>query len=224
MERKIIVTADGSHSVFIPEMNVTYHSIHGAVQESRHVFIEAGLHAPGRLERPDAVRIFEMGVGTGLNALLTLIESEKLNCRIYYQAIELHPLNNDEVKLLNYCNILGREDLQKNFERLHSCEWDKEVEVTSHFIFKKINANVLNFQASESFALIFFDAFDPNAQPELWNEEIFLKMFSLLEPGGILVTYSSKGSVRRAMEAAGFRVEKLPGPEGKREIVRATKM
>lgn len=224
MLRKLIVTNDGSHSISVPEMNVMYHSIHGAIQESRHVFIEAGLYAPGRWRRPDATRIFEMGFGTGLNALLTLIESEKQNQSIYYETIELYPLTVEEVKLLNYCSIVGRDDLQESFERFHECAWDQQIPIRPNFSFLKRRDNLLNFETCETFDLIFFDAFDPNTQPELWSEEVFRKMVSVLSDGGILVTYSSKGSVRRAMQAAGFNVEKIAGPPGKREMVRAFKI
>lgn len=170
------------------------------------------------------MRIFEMGLGTGLNALLTLIESGEFNQQIYYEALDPFPLTNDEVKVLNYCSVLNRADLQKTFEQLHDVDWGKEIAISSHFLFKKIKADLLYFQPSATFDLIFFDAFDPNVQPELWSMEIFRKMFLTLLPGGILVTYSSKGAVRRAMQAAGFRVEKIPGPAGKREIVRAFKV
>jgi tRNA U34 5-methylaminomethyl-2-thiouridine-forming methyltransferase MnmC len=227
MQQRLILTKDGSHSIEVPELGVTYHSIYGAIQESKHVFIEAGLYASD-LKRSDTCRIFEVGFGTGLNALLTVIETEKLNLKIYYEAIELFPLNIEEARSLNYCNILHRTDLQTSFERLHICDWDKEITIATNFILKKTNSNLLNFQTSETclsgrqaFELIFFDAFAPNAQPELWTEEIFKKMFSILQPGGILVTYCSKGTVRRAMQSAGFRVEKIPGPAGKREMVRA---
>jgi len=122
---------------------------------------------------------------------------------------------------LNYCEQLYREDLQPIFEQLHSCEWEKKVNITENFGFNKSRTNLLNLETSETFELIYFDAFAPNTQPELWTNEIFEKMFAMLEPGGILVTYCSKGDVRRAMQAAGFIVEKLPGPRGKREMTRA---
>lgn len=230
MERKIIITADGSSSVAIPAMNVTYHSVHGAMQESGYVFIEAGLKGISPLEAAswtDSLRaarrlsIFEMGFGTGLNALLTLIESEKSEKMIYYETIELFPLDKEQFMSLNYCDKLQRNDLRIKFEQFHNCEWEKEIPIASNFIFKKTRSNLLNFETSKTFALIYFDAFDPNAQPELWTEEVFKKMFSILDPGGILVTYSSKGSVRRAMQVAGFSIEKIPGPPGKREMVRA---
>jgi tRNA U34 5-methylaminomethyl-2-thiouridine-forming methyltransferase MnmC len=223
VEKKIIITEDGSSSISIPKINVTYHSVHGAIQESNHVFIEAGLKSVRPLVTASRINIFEMGFGAGLNALLTLIESEKSEQKIYYETIELLPLNNEEIKSLNYCEQLRRNDLQKIFEQMHYCDWEKEITITHNFIFKKIKTSLLNFQTSESFELIYFDAFDPNIQPELWTKEIFEKMFSILNPGGILVTYSSKGEVRRAMQAIGFSVEKIQGPQGKREIIRAGK-
>ena len=224
MQRKLIVTGDGSHSIKVPELGVIYHSVHGAIQESKHVFIEAGYNASERFKRSDTLRVFEVGFGTGLNALLTLIESKKLNQKIYYESIELFPLSVDEAKMLNYCTILHRDDLQKIFERLHECNWEQETIVNANFSFKKSKSDLLSFQPSGSFDIIFFDAFDANAQPELWTEGIFEKMFEMLKPKGVLTTYSSKGTVRRAMETAGFTVEKIPGPPGKREIVRAVKV
>jgi tRNA U34 5-methylaminomethyl-2-thiouridine-forming methyltransferase MnmC len=220
VEREIIITKDGSSTVSIPAIDVTYHSIHGAIQESTHVFIEAGFKTVRLLASARRLNIFEMGFGTGLNALLTLVESEKQEDIIYYETIELFPLDNAQARSLNYCDKLQRNDLQKKFEQLHDCEWEKEILITPNFNFKKTRAGLLNFETSETFELIYFDAFDPNAQPKLWTEEVFNKMFSILNPDGILVTYSSKGDVRRAMQAAGFSIEKIPGPPGKREMVR----
>ena len=232
MQQKLILTEDGSHSIEVPELGVTYHSIHGAIQESKHVFIEAGLYAvTDLLLHVDPIRIFEVGFGTGLNALLTIIQAEKLNRKIYYKAIELFPLHLEEARSLNYCRILYRNDLQTSFEQLHICDWETEITITSQFHFEKTETNLLNFRTSETclsgrqaFDLIYFDAFAPGAQPELWTEKIFEKMFSILQPGGVLVTYCSKGAVRRAMQSAGFTVQKIPGPPGKREIVRAIKI
>ncbi|HET9824625.1 MAG TPA: tRNA (5-methylaminomethyl-2-thiouridine)(34)-methyltransferase MnmD [Chitinophagaceae bacterium] len=224
MQRKLILTNDGSDSLAVPDMGVTYHSVHGALQESRHVFIASGLYASDRFRRSDTLHIFEMGFGTGLNALLILVESERVSQKIYYETVELFPLHLDEVKMLNYCNIMGRNDLEEIFARLHTCEWEKEIEITSNFVLKKIKVDLASFHPTRQFDLVFFDAFDPNAQPELWTEKIFKKMFVMLKPGGILTTYSSKGTVRRAMQSAGLTVDKIPGPPGKREIVRATKI
>ena len=220
MQRKLILTGDGSHTISMPELNVTYHSIHGAIQESKHVFIEAGLKSL-TLAEAAKLNIFEVGFGTGLNALLTIIEAEKLQKEIHYDTVEPFPLGSSETRSLNYCKQLGREELQPIVEQLHSCEWEKKVNITENFGFNKSRTNLLNLETSETFELIYFDAFAPNTQPELWTNEIFEKMFAMLEPGGILVTYCSKGDVRRAMQAAGFIVEKLPGPRGKREMTRA---
>jgi tRNA U34 5-methylaminomethyl-2-thiouridine-forming methyltransferase MnmC len=221
MERKIILTGDGSHSFSVPQLNVAYHSIYGAIQESIHVYINAGFHAPRR--RPGPFRIFEVGLGTGLNALLTLIEAQKLKLKVYYEAIEIFPLNEEEARCLNYCQRLDRPDLQSIFEKLHHCEWEKEISVTEYFTFLKRNENLLTLKRLKPLDVIYFDAFAPNAQPEMWNKDVFEKMFSILSPGGILVTYCSKGDVGRAMQAAGFVVEKLPGPPHKREMLRALK-
>jgi tRNA U34 5-methylaminomethyl-2-thiouridine-forming methyltransferase MnmC len=222
VERKIVITADGSDTVSIPALNVTYHSMHGALQESKHVFVEAGLKS---LISAEAVQlnIFEVGFGTGLNALLTIIEAEKLQREIHYETVEPFPLESNEARSLNYCKQLVREDIQPVFELLHQCEWETKIKITANFRFKKSRSNLLNFETADTFKLIYFDAFAPNAQPELWTKEVFEKMFAMLAPGGVLVTYCSKGDVRRAMQAAGFNVEKLPGPKGKREIIRATK-
>ena len=220
MQREIIVTADGSHTVQLKDRNITYHSHHGAVQESKHVFIEAGfLHREKQL--PGTLRLFEMGFGTGLNALLTLTEAKKLNKPIVYSAIENYPLTASETGSLNYNEAIpGSKEV---FERLHQAEWDKKIAITPFFTLNKINADLLAYTFEEPVDLIYYDAFAPTAQPELWTLEVFQKLYALLAPGGVLVTYCSKGDVRRAMMAAGFLVEKLPGPKGKREMVRASR-
>jgi tRNA U34 5-methylaminomethyl-2-thiouridine-forming methyltransferase MnmC len=232
MKRLPVITKDGSHTISIPEMNVTYHSIHGAIQESMHVFIEAGLKAirplsvvsnSGQRDHVGEVRIFEMGFGTGLNALLTLIESEEAKQSTYYYSVELFPLNNEEVSQLNYCNELHRPGLQPVFEQLHACEWEKDIRITDHFTIHKINADLITLSTDQHFNLIYYDAFAPGAQPELWTTVVFEKLYNLLMPGGILVTYCSKSDVQRAMKAAGFSIEKIPGPMGKREMIRAIK-
>lgn len=223
MDRQLILTGDGSHSFSVPELNVGYRSIHGAIQESRHIFIEAGFYGFGFFPQPGPYKIFELGFGTGLNALLTLMEAEKIHAQIRYETIEPFPLNEQEVKALNYCHLLNRAELQNIFEQMHSCEWEGEVAITENFFLTKKKTPFFDFTTRQHFKLIYFDAFAPDAQPELWTKEVFDKVYSLLDPGGILVTYSSKGDVRRAIIAAGFEVEKLPGPPHKREIIRAKK-
>jgi tRNA U34 5-methylaminomethyl-2-thiouridine-forming methyltransferase MnmC len=224
MERKIVITGDGSHTLAIPEMNVTYHSIHGAVQESRHVFIDAGLRNLLKQFSNEQIKILEVGFGTGLNALLTAIEVEKSATSIYYAALEPFPISIEEANSLNYCEQLGRKDLQGDFIKLHECEWNKGLVFTENILVHKSNYSLQKFESSTPFDLIYYDAFAPVAQPDLWTKEIFEKLFRMLSHNGILVTYCSKGDVRRAMLAAGFQVKKLKGPPGKREILRATKI
>ena len=220
-DRQLIITKDGSHTVSIPEMNVTYHSHHGAIQESTHVFIEAGLKYALNTMTVPGIHIFEMGFGTGLNALLTLIEAEKMQKPVHYTSIELYPLQESEIKALNYCEQLKRTDMEPVFQLLHHCEWEKEISITPFFSIHKLKNSLLNFTTPKLQNLVYFDSFAPAAQPEHWTKEIFEKLFSILSPGGILVTYCSKSIVRKAMQAAGFFVTKIPGPRGKREMVRA---
>jgi len=219
MERKIITTKDGSYTVQVPDWNVTYHSTHGAVQESMHVFIQTGLQYLLQQQHTEKIYVFEMGFGTGLNALLTAIEAQKTDVAIYYTAVELYPLSASEIAALNYDELLN--DNTHLFHQLHQCKWNEAVAITDHFTLEKIKANLLDYTPHQLFNLIYYDAFDPAAQPELWTQAIFEKLYNMLTDNGILVTYCSKGDVRRAMQAAGFRVTKLPGPPGKREIVRA---
>jgi tRNA U34 5-methylaminomethyl-2-thiouridine-forming methyltransferase MnmC len=217
MIRQIIQTNDGSSSISIPEKNVTYHSIHGAVQESMHVFINAGWAPFIQAKQLETIYIFEMGLGTGLNALLTFQQAILHQQKIHYTAIELFPLTANEVAFLNYEN--------KNvLHQIHNSEWGKDVELNEYLTLHKTNASLINYQTDKLINLIYYDAFAPSVQPELWSKEIFEKLFFMLDENGILVTYCSKGDVRRAMLAAGFSVEKLQGPPHKREILRAKKM
>lgn len=220
MERKIILTADGSHSISIPEMDVTYHSIHGAIQESMHVFIGAGYTF---LKDASSIRLLEVGMGTGLNALLTLLESDRRRQTVHYTAIELFPLKKEQAVRLNYCETLNKTHYQLPFEKLHACDWEQEKKITPFFVFNKINVDLKAFSSTGDFDLVYFDAFAPNAQPELWTKEIFEKLYSMMREEGVLVTYCSKGDVRRALQAAGFAIEKIPGPARKREMLRARK-
>lgn len=212
-------TADGSVTIAIPELQVTYHSKHGAIQESMHVFIEAGLKP--MLHQQHTLRIFEMGFGTGLNALLTMIEANRHQQKILYEAVEAYPLESELITKLNYCEQTP--EWQPYFEQLHTAPWGQPVAITEHFTIQKHNIPLINYSTNQPFHLIYYDAFAPGAQPELWTVEMFSHLFNLLDDGGILVTYCSKGDVRRAMKAAGFTVEKIPGPPGKREMVRAKK-
>ncbi|MFT3677915.1 MAG: tRNA (5-methylaminomethyl-2-thiouridine)(34)-methyltransferase MnmD [Chitinophagaceae bacterium] len=223
VDRKIIVTADGSHSIQVEGTALTYHSLHGAIQESRHVFIEAGL-APWLQQQQKQLRIFEMGFGTGLNAWLTWLQARQAQQSIYYTSIEQFPLTEQQANSLNYCAQLGLPQWQPDFLSMHSCAWNSEHMLDSRFTLYKIQSSLTTLSLStEPFHLFYFDAFAPTAQPELWTEEIFSKLFALAAPGATLLTYCSKSVVRRAMQAAGWQVSKLPGPAGKREMVRAAR-
>lgn len=226
MKREIQITKDGSHTISIPQKHLTYHSVYGAVQESKHVFINAGLKyalSQFSIEKNNAVYVFEMGFGTGLNALLTLQMSAKENRSIKYTSVELFPLQSDEIQPLNYVEQLRDETLAQPFFLLHSCAWNEDVMITPLFTLHKQNTSLLNTIFNNQFHLIYYDAFAPDAQPELWKAEVFEKLYHTLFSGGILVTYCCKGSVKRALQSVGFRVEKLPGPPGKREMIRAIK-
>lgn len=214
MLREIILTKDGSHSVSIPEMRVTYHSIHGAVQESMHVFIHAGLHYIKDIFPDGPIHILEVGFGTGLNALLTLQEAATWQRQVHYTSLELFPLEREQALQLNYAD-------QPCFATLHTSEWEEDVQVTPFFTLHKKKISLPDFSSAPAFHLVYFDAFAPAAQPELWAKEIFEKLRNALFSSGALVTYCSKGDVRRAMQAAGFKVGKIAGPPGKREMVRA---
>ena len=220
MERKIIISRDGSHTIEIPDKNVTYHSIHGAVQESMHVFIKEGLHYIINKHTIQPINIFEMGFGTGLNAFLTAIKAEEKNIQINYTAVELFPISLDEASKLNYVESLGHQGI---FKQLHSSTPNEVASIKNTFILRKEHKDLAHYSTAQQFNLIYYDAFAPSAQPELWTKEVFEKLYNMLLPNGILVTYCSKGDVRRAMIAAGFTVKKLPGPPGKREMLRATK-
>ncbi|ATA90241.1 tRNA (5-methylaminomethyl-2-thiouridine)(34)-methyltransferase MnmD [Capnocytophaga stomatis] len=219
MERKVIITSDGSTTFQIPEWDECFHSKHGAVQEALHVFIKNGLH----LFENQLVSILEIGFGTGLNALVTYLEHSKLGLKIHYETVEGYPLSWEEAQQMNYCNQLNNSSLQSIFEKIHQSEWEKEIPISESFIIKKRNHFFEQINDFERFDLIYFDAFGARVQPELWEISIFEKMYKALKKGGYLVTYSSKGSVQRAMKTCGFQVEKLQGPPGKREMLRAKK-
>lgn len=224
MKREINITEDGSHTISIPEMNVTYHSTYGAMRESLHVFIEAGLHFylsqnPG-IEK---MKVLEMGFGTGLNALLTLVTAGESKIPVYYESIEAYPLEPAITSRLNYGALLQQPDAPSYLEQLHNAPWNEVANITAVFELKKSQCELINFSSNEVFNVVYYDAFAPNAQPELWTADVFKKIANLLVEGGILVTYCSKGSARRAMREAGLRVKKLPGPPGKWEMVRAVK-
>lgn len=232
MKQQVTATADGSYTLFVPELNEHYHSVNGAISESMHIFINAGLRAVP--PETDPVVILEIGFGTGLNALLTAIEAEKTGRTIEYYTLEAFPLQKEIWSQLNYADILdssmnpGRaEDI---FHILHSSPWNEKIKVTSNFTLHKIHQNLDELMVSagkqslaDNLSLIYFDAFGPDVQPEMWTVGVFSGLYEMMTPGGILVTYSVKGDVKRALRTAGFRIEKLPGPAGKREMLLAVR-
>ena len=218
LKREIIFTKDGSTTVSIPEWKVTYRSIHGAVLESNHVFIKNGLHYALKKFREEEINLFEMGFGTGLNAWLTVQEADIHQRKICYTTIEQQPLPLAEVQQLNYAGANKR-----LFDQLHQAPWEQPEPITPFFTLQKLQGDLKEWGTTQKFHLIYYDAFAPAAQPELWTVGIFDKIYPLLQPGGILVTYCAKGDVHRAMKAAGFRITKLAGPPGKREMLRAEK-
>lgn len=219
MKREIITTDDGSVTIYLPEMNESYHSKFGAIQEAQHVFIKNGLD----LFQGRPISILEIGFGTGLNAFITYLESIKKNHHIHYTGVEAYPVGQEEVRLLNYVSQLDAAGQQAAFDALHAAEWGTGAIISDKFTLIKRQQDFKDISDAEQYDLIYFDAFGYPVQPDLWSTEIFRKMYNALKPNGILVTYACRTVIKRAMQQAGFSTEKLPGPPGKREILRATK-
>lgn len=216
MNIEIKTTSDGSHTLYVPKIDECYHSTHGAIQESRHIFINAGLK---HCQRSD-INVLEIGFGTGLNALLALEEAEKSKKHIYYTTIEKYPVEIETAFQLNYPEQLNIKYRQL-FEQIHSSLWNKNVQISSNFTLKKIKTDFTDFEPKSFYDVVFFDAFSPEKQAEMWTEHQFEKIFRQCNQGAVFTTYCAKGNVRRALQNAGFTVERLPGPPGKREILRA---
>lgn len=219
MERQIIATSDGSTTIHMPEWNESYHSKHGAIQEAYHVFIKNGLSL---FEDNSALSILEIGFGTGLNTFITCLEAEKRNLKVHYEGVEAYPISEAEILQMNYVSELSPAK-EFIFNAMHQCNWDEEVQIENHFLLKKRKHFFEAITDTNQFDLIYFDAFGYRVQPELWSALIFEKMYNALKNNGILVTYAARGIIKRNMMEAGFSVEKLAGPPGKREMFRATK-
>lgn len=220
-QHQLIDTADGSHSLVSSIYNESYHSKHGAIQESRHVFIEAGLDFFQDSYEPEVIRILEIGFGTGLNAYLASIWASRKHQQIDYTGVELHPISNPMAETLNYPEQLGRgSDM---FMPLHLSEWNERSPIHAYFTLLKQDINFKNIDYSTTVDIIFYDAFAPAAQADLWTADRMHHMYSILDSPGILVTYCAKGSFKRALKAAGFIVQSINGPIGKREMTRALK-
>lgn len=212
-----IRTHDGSHTLLHPQLLEHYHSIHGAIAESMHVFIEYGVMEVSAIP----IHILEIGMGTALNALLTRIEADK-NCRqTYYTTLEPFPISNQTASTLNYASQLNVS--HHDFMILHHSSWETMHTFSPFFHFIKIKSTIQQYNADSKFNLIYFDAFSPDKMPEMWTEDVFEKILQMLHPGGIMVTYCAKGSVRRLLMRVGFEVIKKPGPPGKREMTLAIK-
>ncbi|MFK5854799.1 MAG: tRNA (5-methylaminomethyl-2-thiouridine)(34)-methyltransferase MnmD [Bacteroidota bacterium] len=217
---RLYVTDDGSHTLFSSKANENYHSTFGAIQESKHIFIEAGLNSVIRKDN-DKVRILEVGTGTGLNILLAYLWSLKNNISISYQGYEPFPISKDEVRQLNYPHQLLVDE--HVFSLIHDNN-NEVINLSDSFLIQVNNCKIEKANLEDKFFdVVFFDAFSPSAQPELWTTHIFIQIYNSLKEGGVLTTYSCKGIVKRALKQAGFRIEKLPGPPGKREFLRAWK-
>lgn len=216
---RIIKTGDGSHTLLVPDLNEHYHSTFGAIQESMHVFIDAGLD---KCKGKQNIAILEMGFGTGLNALLTVLNMT--DASILYHGVEAYPLEKEVLAGLNYPELLSNANAKDVFSKLHDAEWGKKVLINENYHLIKINGKIQEIKLPVNFyELVYFDAFAPDIQPELWAEEIFTKIFHAMKPGGILVTYSAKGLVKQNLRKAGFVVKRLAGPPGKKHMLRAEK-
>lgn len=230
---ELINTKEGIHTVYNPVLNESYHSLYGSLQESMHVFINNGLNAHPRLSQGKPINILEMGFGTGLNAILTYRENLQLNVNIRYSAVEAFPLTLETINKLNYFEYLDTH-LHSVFLKMHVCNWFQNISLSEGhisplkrpggmFTLYKIQADMLELKLEDCFDLIYYDAFSPTHQPELWTFEVIKKIYDACNPGALLVTYCAKGEVKRTLAKVGFNVEAIKGPEGKREMIRATK-
>jgi tRNA U34 5-methylaminomethyl-2-thiouridine-forming methyltransferase MnmC len=209
-----ITTADGSPTLYLPEINEHYHSVNGAVQESRHVYMDAGFNQCCK----NPIQVLELGMGTGLNVLLTAMEAERRGIQVVYTALEKQPLPNEIVEKLHYFA-----EKSEWFEEIHRVEWGRAFALTPFFTLQKICTDFRDFSYSGKYDVVYYDAFAPDKQPEVWSQELFDRLFDAMFPAGILTTYCAKGNVRRMRLQSGFSVERIPGPPGKREMLRARK-
>jgi tRNA U34 5-methylaminomethyl-2-thiouridine-forming methyltransferase MnmC len=216
---KLEQTADGSYTLYVPELDEHYHSVKGALTESKHIFIDMGL----KHSSVTSPHILEIGLGTGLNCVLTLLEAKESQRHVYYTGIERYPLNEEIIRKLNYPSIIGKE-CEKDYFAIHQAPWEEDVCLSPWFTLHKMEGDFTHYSFEQKYDIIYFDAFAPEKQPEMWEQSLFDNLYQVLNEGGILTTYCAKGVVRRMLQTAGFKVERLPGPPGgKREILRATK-
>ena len=225
LERKVefITTSDGSHSLYLPHMNETYHSSHGALTESIHIFIEAGLDHYMATHDKKGLNVLEVGFGTGLNMLLARRYALKHEVKLMCTSLEPFPLKQDIYENLNYASLFDDEHVKNQFLELHRAEWNKSVALEPLFLLEKREERLEDFQSEPMFDIVFFDAFAPSKQAELWTYKILEKTVGLMASSAVLVTYCARGQFKRDLMALGLEVETLPGPPGKKEMVRATK-
>ena len=216
---KLEQTADGSYTLYVPELDEHYHSVKGALTESQHIFIDMGL----KHSTVQAPRILEIGLGTGLNCILSLMAAEDIQKKVHYTGIERYPLTMETVTKLDYPSLIG-EGRASDYFAIHETPWGEDAELSPWFTLHKIEGDFTHYVFEKGYDIIYFDAFAPEKQPEMWEQSLCDNLYQVLNEGGILTTYCAKGVVRRMLQAAGFIVERLPGPPGgKREILRATK-
>lgn len=217
---KLITTQDGSHTYLSEQFHSTYHSVNGAIEESTHVFIHNGLIP--LINEKDTVDILEVGFGTGLNAYLSFLQTQLKPIIIHYESVEAYPISQEDAQALNY--IHGYESsIGSVFLNMHEQEWNVAHLLSSRFNFTKHLVKLEDFKTNQQFDLIYYDAFSPKEQPELWTESVFRQLYAVLKPGGVLVTYCAQGQMKRHLKAVGFHVSALPGYGSKREMTRAEK-
>jgi tRNA U34 5-methylaminomethyl-2-thiouridine-forming methyltransferase MnmC len=216
---EIFQTEDGSKSLLRKDIGESYHSHFGALTETNTIYIDYGFRYFCCLDNKEQVNVLEIGFGTGLNAIATLKNSNQR--KIFYQTIELYPIAQSIAENLSYGEQLS---LKEEFDLLHKCDWEEVVSINSDFKIKKCEADACSYDLPKDFFdVVYFDAFSPEKDSDLWSEDMFLKVYDSLKKGGVLTTYCCKGEIKRRMKKAGFSITKLPGPKGKREILRAEK-
>lgn len=215
---KLVLTSDGSHTIYVPELDEHYHSVHGAIQESGHIFIENGFKSVSA----SLSDILEIGFGTGLNALLTLLACKGTGSVVNYTTIEKYPLKAEMTENLNYGTLIS-EDASRLLREIHSCRWNEFVQLTDNFNLRKVEGDLITMEVNGHYNMVYFDAFGPDKQPEMWSGNVFSKISRVTRKGGVFVTYSAKGQVKRNLRENGFEVKLLPGPPGKRQMIRAVK-
>lgn len=220
MKRELRETADGSMTIYLAEMDEHYHSYHGALQEAIHVFIENGIQ---RFPKKDTISVFELGLGTGLNALLTALWATENNQKVNYFGLEAFPVEAELNIQMNYQNLISNDLATEYFTKIIEADWEKSIVISDKFQIQKVEETIQNLSITNQFDVIFFDAFGPRAQEEMWEISVLQKTVQLLNSGGLFVTYCAKGQLKRDLKVLGLKVEALPGPPGKREMTIAWK-